>query len=537
MVIIGLDGGTFDIIKPLAEKGRLRFFNRFLQDGSCGVLRSTHPPVTAPAWTSFMTGKNPGKHGLFDFQRINDSGEKVLTYSTDCKSATIWDYLGDTDIKILLVNIPMTYPPMPVNGICISGFPVPHNSCYVFPEDKFTMIKASGYITDWTEILQKNRWRTKANILREVEKKRIEVFANLLKKETWNLSMIVVSGTDHISHLEWQKGNRRAVENYYVFIDHLFNKLDIEGTFTNTSILVMSDHGFTQSEYVFYMNVWLMRQGYLTCKMEFEKTHDRFAEERQKLIYGKRGKLLGFLGAFGLTRENVIFFAKKTGLIRLESYLPHQLVSIFPSRNIIPDWKRTRAYMISNASKGLNINLQGREKNGIVSIQEYEALRLDLIKKLKSVKLPDGSNVFEYVDIRENIYSGPFCEQAPDIILWPSQRCNVKMGKVGENYLEKITEAHHTMEGIFMFKGHTVRKSFNYNLGIEDLAPTIMHFLGLSCPNDMDGVAIKEIFEPLSEPALREVVFRDPLLKAYPGGSYETEESSVINQLKALGYL
>jgi predicted AlkP superfamily phosphohydrolase/phosphomutase len=537
LIIIGLDGGTFDIIKPLAKGGKLPFLNQIMQDGVHGILRSTCPPVTAPAWTTFMTGKNPGGHGLFDFSHINNLGERELTYSTDCKSATIWDYLSEAGARLLLINIPMTYPPKPLNGVCIAGFPVPRDSSYVYPEGKLALVKAAGYLTDWTELLQKNKWRSKAAIFREIERIRVEVFSKLMLNESWDVAMIVISGTDHISHLELQKGNRKAVEKYYIFIDKLFYEFYKKGVFADTSFLIMSDHGFTKSEYVFYMNVWLAREGYLTYKMETDKTHDTFGAEMQKLIYGNKGKWLRVLGTIGLTRENVIFLAKKTGLIRLESYLPHSLISIFPAKNIIPDWKYTKAYMISNASKGVNINLQGREPNGIVLKHSYNTVRLDLVNKLRSVTLPDGRDVFEYVDIKENFYRGPFCEHAPDIVLWPSKQCNVKMGKGRGNFLQKITEAHHTSDGIFILKGDSVRKGFHCDLHIEDIAPTLLHYLGLSIPDDMDGSIIKEIFDSGSKPERRPVIFRDPIEKIYDEELLKVNETSISNQLKALGYL
>lgn len=534
-VIIGLDGGTFEIITPLVQRELLPFLAGIIKNGTHGVLKSTRPPVTAPAWTTFATGKNPGKHGLFDFQKIDSSGDRVLTYSTDCKSATLWDYLSESGKRILLVNIPMTYPPMPVNGIVVAGFPVPRNSVYTYPAEKHDWITNLGYLTDQSEIMHKNKWKSRISILKDIERVRIDIFSKLLKSESWDVAMVVISGTDHISHLEWQKGNRKAVEDFYIFIDGLFKNLDERGLFNDASVMLMSDHGFIQSEYIFYINNWLMREGYMKG-ITNDNTYDKFLEERRTQLYGKRGRVSKILGKAGLSREKVKFIAKKMGIIRFERYLPHSFSRIFPSKNIVPDWELTKVYAVSQSSKGLNINLAGREKNGIVPVSQYNQLREEIIEKLRSFKLDDGTDVFEYVDIKENIYSGSHTDKSPDILLWPANKCNVKAGKPGSTYLEKIIDAHHTTDGIFILKGSGIKKGYSRDINIEDLAPTLMHLWDLPCPDDLDGIASTDIFENDSHLSKREVKYRSPITRSSDEPELDIDEESIKRQLKSLGY-
>jgi len=536
LVIIGLDGGTFDIIRPLSAKGKLPFLQGIMQAGVSGVLGSTRPPVTAPAWTSFATGKNPGKHGLFDFQKINASGVMELTYATDCQSATIWDYLSDAGYRVLMVNVPMTFPPKPVNGVCIAGFPVPHNSAYVYPEEKLGWVQSSGYVDDWTTLMQQRRWQSRFNLLREVEKIRLEVFGKLLVKEPWDVAMVVISGTDHISHLEWQKGNRKGVEDYYVYIDNLLNTMEEAGLFQNAAMAVMSDHGFAQSEYVFFLNLWLMQEGYLSYNIKVNQNVEKFIEERQKIVFGRMGNLSRSLGKIGLTRENLLFFAKKTGLIRLEKYLPHRFVSLFPVSSPMPNWEKTKVYTVSS-TKGLNINLKGREPHGIVGKDEYKELCLELVNKLRALRLPDGDEMLEYVDIKENVYHGPFVERASDIVLWPTKRCNALTGQWGKSQLVKVTNAHHAPDGIFMFRGDDIKENYEGKYKLEDLAPTFLHYLELGCPDDLDGRVAKEIFKPGSEPARREIKLLKSITDLSRIEAVAVDEESIASQLKALGYL
>jgi len=537
IIIIGIDGGTFNVIKPLVDRGKLPFFGYIMKNGTHGVLKSTFPPVTAPAWTSFMTGKNPGKHGLFDFQRFSHSGERELTYSTDCQSATIWDYLSELGKKILLVNVPMTYPPRPINGICVAGFPVPHNSVYTYPPDKHSRIIDSGYITDWIELSQRNKWASKLSLIKRVEKIRINNFVNLMNEESWDVSMIVISGTDHISHLEWQKGNRNVIENYYIFIDKLFNRLRLKGLFENLTIVVMSDHGFTQSKYVFYLNDWLRKEGYLSYDLNTQKEYDKFGERTQNLMYNKGGQVSKFLKKMGITKNKIISITKKVGLIKLEKYLPHFITSIFPAHNLIPDWNCTKAYMTSNVSKSININLKGRERHGIVEREDFNSLRSEIVEKLKAIEFNENIDIFEYLDFKERFYNGPYLEKAPDIILWPSNQCNIKTGRNKENCFEKVVSAHHATNGIFMMLGDNVKKEHQCNLNITDIVPTLMHILDQKCPDDLDGNVMKDVFINGSEPYKREVRFRKPLKKDFSHDLFDKETERIKQKLKSLGYI
>ena len=538
LLIIGLDGGTFDILKPLAEQRRINFFRELMERGVHGVLRSTMPPVTAPAWTTFMTGKNPGKHGLFDFTRIDpNSGDLNLTYATDCQSATIWDYLSEAGLRLLLVNIPMTFPPSPVNGVLVAGFPVPRNSTFVYPPDKQDFLVGLGYVSDWTELIPRNKFKPKGHILREVERLRVDAFAKLMETEQWDVAMLVISGTDAISHLEWQKGNTAAVEDYYEYIDSLFDNLKSRGFFDNVSIAVISDHGFIGSQYLFYLNAWLEHNAYLEYAPQITAHYDTFIAERQKYVYGKTHFLSSVLRRLGLNRDSLKDFGKKTGLLKLEKYIPHSIISFFPGQTRSPNWLRTQAYMTSNVSKGVNINLENREKHGIVSLNEYDRLRQEIVTKLRALRLPDGSELFEYVDTRENTYDGPFVNGAPDIVIWPNNKCNIRVGGKRESFLVQSTDAHHSMEGIFIFDGVDVRSGYTRDLSIQDVAPTLMHYLDVTCPDDMDGRIAVDIFEPKSGPALAEIKFCDPLDKRTSAEPCNTEDQSVAEQLRALGYL
>jgi predicted AlkP superfamily phosphohydrolase/phosphomutase len=202
----------------------------------------------------------------------------------------------------------------------------------------------------------------------------------------------------------------------------------------------------------------------------------------------------------------------------------------------MPNWEKTKVYTVSS-TKGLNINLKGREPHGIVGKDEYKELCLELVNKLRALRLPDGDEMLEYVDIKENVYHGPFVERASDIVLWPTKRCNALTGQWGKSQLVKVTNAHHAPDGIFMFRGDDIKENYEGKYKLEDLAPTFLHYLELGCPDDLDGRVAKEIFKPGSEPARREIKLLKSITDLSRIEAVAVDEESIASQLKALGYL
>jgi predicted AlkP superfamily phosphohydrolase/phosphomutase len=540
IIVIGLDGGTWTILDNLIEQGKAPFFSYLCKTGTYGVLRSTTPPVTAPAWTSFLTGQNPGKHGLFDFQRIDfTSNSRNLTVSTDCKSATMIDYFNDKGKRSLFINVPLTYPPQPINGVLIAGFPVSPDSDFVYPPEMLQQIKEMKYITDWMEIYKNKKRLSKASMIKMSDKSQINVFESMLTQDNWDVAMMVISGTDHIAHLEWQKGNINGVKNYYASIDALLSELKFKGIFDGATIIVVSDHGFGGSSYAFYMNTWLSKEGYLSFKSERDDTYDVFLKEFRNPVHGKsKGIVPKILKTVGLTRENVIYLGKKTGMIKLERFLPYSIISLFPSHEFSIDWNNTKAYMVSNASKGININLHGRETTGIVAKNEYDSLRKEIVRKLRELRAKDGSLLFEIANLKEDTYSGPYVSDAPDIATWSFPNYKIRMGTNQKNFMRKVSEAQHTLDGIYIFhSGDFIPGKRAEEISIMDIAPTIMHILGLSVPEDMDGRVTTELFSPNSSAREREVQFRKPLSKSANSFTSENIKEGISEKLKALGYL
>jgi predicted AlkP superfamily phosphohydrolase/phosphomutase len=542
VIIIGLDGGTWQILNPLMQEGKAPFFSSLAKRGARGILESSIPPVTAPAWTSFLTGKNPGKHGLFDFQRIDfETQQRKLTFSNDCKSASILDYLTAAGKRILLMNVPLTYPPQPINGLLISGFPVPPGSQFIYPPERESGIRELGYIVDWMEIYRSRKDLLKITMIKMADQAQLNVFASLLEQENWDVAMIVISGTDQIAHLEWQKGNVNEVKRYYAFIDGLLSDVDRKGLLSDATVVVMSDHGFSGGSFSFFMNTWLSSEGYMTYKGVKDDTYDVFLKGFRDTVYGDRKSTLSkLLRTIGLTRENLIYLGKKSGLIKLEGYLPHSVISVFPSHEASIDWSKTKAYMMSNASKGINVNLEGRDANGCVPATEYDKVRQEIVEKLRRVNGFDGQPIFQVADIKENVYWGPYVSQAPDIVTWPHPNYKIRIGTAQKHYLRRVTEAQHSLDGIYMLVGEEfIADEKARELSIMDIAPTLLHVMGLPVPEDMDGRVAVDLFSQASSSSQRAVTYRDPINKETDdfSAAEHINEDEVLEKLRALGYI
>jgi predicted AlkP superfamily phosphohydrolase/phosphomutase len=543
-VVIGLDGGTWRILEPLIDQGRVPFLADLVRRGVHGTLMSTVPAVTAPAWTSFLTGKNPGKHGLFDFQRIEPgASRRRLSTSADCRSATVLDYLSHAGRRLVCVNIPLTFPPPSVCGTLVAGFPVPPESIYVHPSGSQRRLAAMGYLTDWRDARGGGPLRGPMARVRAADGAQIDAFGALLGEDAWDVAIIVVSGTDHVGHLQWQAGDVRAVFAHYEFVDRRLRHLAERGLFEGAAFVVVSDHGFGATTQTFFANAWLRDQGYLAFTGATGATYDEFHRwVEARTAPGGPARLAGAgaaaLAHVGLTRERATYLARRTGLIRLLPWAPVGLVRAMVARAPAVDWTRTKAYLVSRLGRGFNVNLAGREATGIVPPAEYAQVRGQLVDRLRSLRGPDGRKLFALVDVRENVYHGPYVEEAPDVLTWPADGTNVAFGGAQPGFLRSMADASHVMEGVYVMAGAPFPAGGRArDLHITDIAPTLLHALGLPVPDDMDGRVSADVWPPGTAPA---VSYRSPLGKYGAAASADLgagDEGAVLERLRALGYV
>ncbi len=545
IVVIGIDSATFDIIEPLVNQGKLPVFARFMKDGVWGRLRSTIPPVTPPAWTSFMTGKNPGKHGIFDFYGYTTSGyERPIINSQFSKAKTLWKILSENNQKVGIINVPLTYPPEEVNGFLIPGmqYAFDVNKGFTYPKELLSEIEGkfgkyevvfgderSLYTNELDHFISK--WK-------EITAKRQEIILYLLDRYETDFFMPVFFSIDLIQHHFFKFYDsthplydkklaakyKNVIPDFYQLIDtyigQILDKLD-----KNTTVFIVSDHGAGPHTGGFYINKWLMKKKLLKIK----KRYYPLLWIRWPHIFFKILKKFRHPG-IAWTIPLFLYNQLKNKVDPREGLRLSRLI----------DWKRTKVFSGNFTEQGIYINLKGREVQGIVDQREYLALR-DYVAESLNV-LTDPKTKRKLVDVvikKEEIYNGPYTHFAPDLFI---------MMKDGEILLQKdihnglfrynpYVGGTHRIDGIFLAKGNILNELPKVdNPRIIDLAPTILYLMDVEIPEDMDGRVLKEI---VKEDFLKQFPIRygAPSQVGNQQGIYSENEAEKIKEnLRNLGY-
>jgi len=510
LVVIGLDGATWNVILPLVRENRLLTFRKLMENGVHGVLKSTIPPVTGASWVSFSSGKNPGKTGIFDFL-IRMNGEYVLRplNSSDFRGIAFWDLLSNNRIKVGIFNFPMLYPPYKVNGFMISGVGASKHDNITYPPQLQREIEdvAGGY-----EIIVRYHDKKYDDVdlfLKDVSRvldKQVKVMLYLMQKKEWNVFIAVISCTDWIQHLMWKyydenhplydeeeaKRYKSKFIDFWVKIDNIMEKV-IKTAGRNTNLFVVSDHGFGPQCGCFNLAKWLEIKGYL-------KIH------KPKTLKLKRGLRLLLSGL------------RKTFLRKiLTQKLRRKVRASFIDITAEIDFSNSRAYVLGHTIPfgAIYLNVKGRDSKGIVNKgPEYEALKNEIITLLTNLGKDIGINIRVNVFDPQKTYRGKYTDVAPDIIFTINNWECVILNDFHADFLyknEPYSNRHtgsHRMEGIFLAYGPDIKKGVEIkNLQIYDIAPTILYMFDIPIPSDIDGKILKEMFKEESKLAKKKVKY------------------------------
>jgi predicted AlkP superfamily phosphohydrolase/phosphomutase len=564
IVIIGLDSATWDLLGPWSANGLLPNLSRLVSTGVSGELESAIPPLTPPAWTSFMTGKNPGKHGIFYFLEPQP-GSYAMRYANagSRRSKTFFGLLSDAGFKVGSVNIPFTYPPEAVNGFQISGMDTPsEKSAFIHPPAlREELEKIVGKLRfDITHLGFMSTNARRAQVLAEMEQvddqwKKVGLY--LLDKHPADLMMFTFMSIDTVQHHFWQYMDPKhfmydaaGAEQFKDAILHVYQRLDaavgkfLERLPDETTVLVVSDHGGGPvSDRVVYLNRFLAQLGLLKYN---EQKQSALGKAKQRVVRTAYNFLFGTLGP-----------DQKKFLAGLLPGMREKFESAYTSFANI-DWSATKAYCseILASPPSIWINRKNEKPAGIVSDEEYEPLLALISEKLSDLKDPrNGQPVISRVFRREELFHGPFAKEAPDLILdwWSENAFSVKPSfpEEGDQPCLQIKPrapspgpewgGTHRKSGVLIMRG----KAFKQGVRIEgarlvDMAPTLLHLMGEKVPDDMDGRVLTEAFNP--EFAQQHAA---QYAKSSSGASGETESKSYSEEeaaqiearLKALGYI
>lgn len=549
MVIIGLDGGTWDLIGPWAEAGELPNLRRLLASSARAVLLAPFQPITAPSWTTFMTGVNQGKHGVYDFvYRRPDSYGVQVANSTDIHYPTLFERLSQAGRRVCAINVPFSYPPRPVNGLMVSGLFAPTTGPEIaYPPDLWPEIAriAPAYtvLVDYDQRVADPLAHFAAKILAGIDA-RTAVARHLLAKEDWDLFMVVYTATDVASHAFWQfmaqpqeTPYRHVIRDVYARVDQGIGQL-LELVDDQTGVLLMSDHGSGPLHRFVQLNRLLADEGWLKFTEGANAkpglaAHLRQATKRAATWYRETmpAPVRRFIRQ-ALGRR----FTQAKG--DMESFLFSSAI----------DWAHTSAYSLG-ACGNIFINLQGREPQGTVAPgAPYEQTKQAIRERLLLLRDPESHALLvERVWDRRELYHGPFADRAPDLVVqwkdyryWGRGRYDVNTPSVFEapltwDFSAQPLTATHRREGIVAVRAPGIAPGETAQpLNMVDVAPLVLQCLNLPILADMDGSVPVHLYR---EPPTIQIADGDRLDDAKDYQYSKKDENDIAHRLEGLGYL
>jgi len=436
--------------------GQLPNIKRLVSDSIYGEMKSTIPAITCPAWVSMMTSANPGRLGLYGFRNRSGYDYEGLSFanSSAIHQDTVWDILSKIGKKVVVIGVPMTYPPKPVNGCMVTCFMTPDTKCdYTYPQELKHEVEAvsHGYILDVKEFRSDDKEPILKTIY-DMTEKRFRLTRHFIRSKEWDFFMVVEMGPDRIHHAFWKyfdEGHPKyipgsqyqdAILNYYKYLDEEIGET-LRLLSDDTLVLIVSDHGAKKMVGGICINEWLIQNGYM--------------------------KLVQY------PTETTQF------------------------NKLIVDWGSTMAWGEGGYYGRIFMNVKGREPRGVIAQQHYEHVRNELIRKLEDLRDEHGRNIGTKAFKPEEIYSA--CNGIPpDLIVYYGDLSWRSIGSVGNRTIwasENDTgpdDANHSQNGIFIMRNgmgqYGVRRE---RVTLYDIAPTILNYMDVKVPEDMEGKALQ----------------------------------------------
>lgn len=554
--VIGLDGATFDVIMPWMKAGSLPNLAGLASNGISGELITAFPPLTPVAWASFMTGKNPGKHGIFDFGlNIEGSHQRTIVSRELIDGDSLWKILSQSGKTVGIIGIPLTYPPEKINGFIIPGFLSPSYMVSTHPPnlvkdlereiDGFSRMYEYPKYLDGAEHSFLKKWHS-------ITEATAQTTFYLMDRYNCDFFMTYFLITDQIQHFFWkymdsqhpaydeQKAKKygNAVLEAYRQVDSIIGKILRKVDDKNTTVIVMSDHGFGLVYRDVFINQYLEKLGFL------------------KLIRKeKHGFTRRLISRAGLTQERFLDLLERSGASKLIGAIPYNFALKFywglpTSRQGLEDidYSQTKAFSAGYVGQ-IFINFKRNESEQVIECEEkYEEFRDHLIKRLYELTDPEtNERIVDKVFKREEMYQGPKVKYAADLLFTMKNMTYITRGSYEFSATGSLTgppsnmeSGWHRMNGLLIIRGSNIKRGETIvNAKIMDLAPTILHIMDVPIPQDMDGKVIKKIFKQKSEHVEKEIKYRVSIRRKEKKQVFlsKEEEDAIKERLKALGYL
>lgn len=513
VLIIGWDGADWDVLDPMLERGEMPNLANLIASGTRGVLQSTVPINSWAAWSTFLTGVHPGRHGVFDFvQRdVARPGDRVPVSSSSIKAPTFLELLSRAGHEVRAANIPVTFPPIPVRGRMIAGVAIPPGADFIYPKawaaelSRLAPFPTNGM--EWTRFRQDPR--ELVDEAARIVAQRSDSFEALLDGD-WSAAVCVFVAPDrlqhplgayllpsHPKHVGLHETElAEALRGVFRLLDRQLGRLgQVAGP--DATVILLSDHGF--------------------------RPIDRAAN---------LDRILASLGLSAPTRTGQIARAlRRTDSLRrlVKTRIGRAIRGGVPRPGAF-DWSHTLVYQSGSAGQ-LSINLKGREAYGVVDPGDYERVRMDAREALLAFRDPETGDrpVGEVLFARE-IYHGQQADRAPDLIVLPTDLWTFAHTGALTGSTEWPSGAHRRA-GIIAASGPGIASGSLPERDIADLAPTILALLGVSY-DSFDGRQI----DPLT-PARVTAAAVEPGEAAERAEVSEDQQEAIAEHLRDLGYI
>jgi predicted AlkP superfamily phosphohydrolase/phosphomutase len=526
VLMIGLDGATFALLKPLMEDGVMPFLKQFVSEGVHGDLMSTQNPLTPPAWISMVTGRSPEAHGIYDFLRPEKNGDQVflkVNDSRDIRCETVWSMVSRQGKRATCMNFYGMSPPVPIDGYLISGFiPWKHLRSSTYPESLFDTLKNKpdfnykqlgmdiGEEKKCIQGIEQGDYEPWIELQSERDRAWTKVLTDLMKTDPTDLTAVVFDGTDKLQHLfwrylapelldpnpsDWDAHIREMCLSYYRELDDSIEAL-VKLAGQDCNVIMTSDHGFGATTEVVYMNEWLAQNGY------FKWADDTETDSTWKL-----------------TADRI------------------------KDHTLMIDWEETLAYALTPSSNAIYVKMDNGSGKG-VKPEEYTSFCHQLKQQLLEYRNPsDGGQIFIDADLNtDKIVGNPTFDYAPDITVKLRDYGFISIVRSGEVVKPRLKpDGTHRPNGIFIGRGPDIKSDETLEpLSILDITPLIMYFLDLPIPEDMEGRVPTEILrsesliaQPVKHGAATEVTQTSQIQEEVSN----EEKEALMAQLKLLGYM
>lgn len=370
-MVIGIDGVPYELVKDFAQKGIMPNTKKLIEKYGLKKTKVPLPEVSSVSWTSFMTGMNPGEHGIYGFMEIHrDNYSYTFPSFRNLPVKPVWEEIGSRKKRSIIINLPNTYPARPLNGVLISGFVALDLAKAVYPPSILPYLHETDYQVDVDTVVGRSDKKLFLKELHDVLQMRYKLYKKLEKEEKWDLFFFIITATDRLNHFLFDAVDNpgspyhKGFLDYYQMVDQIIGEITTDMGRIGVPFIILSDHGFVKIKKEVYISQYLKEWDYLDLE-----------EEKPKNLKGMTGKT--------------------------------KIFALDPTR--------------------LYIHQEGKYKKGCVKKEKYQEMREKIKTKFMDLEI-EGEKIIKDVFFKEDIYYGKYLDQAPDLVLLTNDGFDLKSG-------------------------------------------------------------------------------------------------------------